>query len=186
MTKLFGILSVAGFIATIFAANYSIAHLGNCTDMGPCTIPVAPAIPGISNAIWAPSGVLWIGLAFVLRDFVHEAYGSRGAFIAIVAGAILSWWIDPAFAVASGAAFLVSETADLAVYAPLRRRRLVLAAALSNVVGLTVDSVLFLWLAFASLQFIEGQIIGKALMSGAGVLALAYLRRWFRMESMAG
>jgi uncharacterized PurR-regulated membrane protein YhhQ (DUF165 family) len=41
---------------------------------------------------------------------------------AIVLGAALSWLIAPAFALASGVAFLVSEAADLTVYTPLERK----------------------------------------------------------------
>jgi hypothetical protein len=44
---------------------------------------------------------------------------------------------------------------------PLRERRWLLAVAASNLVGLLIDSVLFLQIAFGSLDFIEGQIIGK-------------------------
>ena len=53
---------------------------------------------------------------------------------------------------ASGVAFLLSEFADLGVYTPLARRRLVLAVVASSVVGLVVDSIVFLWLAFGSLD----------------------------------
>jgi uncharacterized PurR-regulated membrane protein YhhQ (DUF165 family) len=58
-------------------------------------------------------------------------------------------------------ALALSETADLAVFTPLPRRGLVLAVAASTVVGIVVDSMLFLWLAFGSLDFLSGQIIGK-------------------------
>jgi hypothetical protein len=34
----------------------------------------------------------------------------------------------------------------------------------SSIVGLIVDSILFLWLAFGSLDFLSGQIVGKAWM----------------------
>ena len=45
-------------------------------------------------------------------------------------------------------------------------------------IGLVVDSIIFLWLAFGSLDFFAGQVVGKALM----VLIcrspfVAYLRR---------
>jgi uncharacterized PurR-regulated membrane protein YhhQ (DUF165 family) len=52
--------------------------------------------------------------------------------------------------------------ADFAVYTPLQRRRLVLAVVASGLVGLVIDSLLFLQLAFGSLDFLSGQIIGKA------------------------
>ena len=61
-------------------------------------------------------------------------------------------------------AFLVSELADLAVYTPLARRRLVAAVVASSFVGLVVNSIMFLWLAFGSLEFLLGQVVGKAWM----------------------
>ena len=48
-------------------------------------------------------------------------------------------------------AFLVSELADLAVYEPIRKRGWLPAVVASNIVGICVDSALFLWLAFGSL-----------------------------------
>ena len=65
---------------------------------------------------------------------------------------------------ASAAAFLLSECADFAVYTPLARRRLVAAVVASSIAGLMIDLVVFLWLAFGSLDFLLGQIIGKAWM----------------------
>src|SRR5258707_4545847 len=64
----------------------------------------------------------------------------------------------------STTAFLLSELADFAVYTPLQSRGLVLAVLASSVVGLIADSVLFLWLAFGSLEFLAGQIIRKSWM----------------------
>ncbi|WOI45578.1 VUT family protein [Acidovorax sp. BLS4] len=76
--------------------------------------------------------------------------------------------------IASTAAFLLSEFADFAVYTPLARRRLVLAVVASSTVGLVVDSLVFLWLAFGSLQFLEGQIIGKLWMVLIATPLIAY------------
>jgi queuosine precursor transporter len=45
---------------------------------------------------------------------------------------------------------------------PLRRRRWLLAVVRSNLMGLTLDSVVFLSLTFGSLEFLLGQIVGKA------------------------
>ena len=78
---------------------------------------------------------------------------------------------------ASAAAFLLSEFADFAVYTPLARRRLVLAVVASSMVGLVVDSIVFLWLAFGSLEFLAGQIVGKAWMVLLAIPLVAYLRR---------
>jgi purine-cytosine permease-like protein len=79
----------------------------------------------------------------------------------------------PAFATA----FLLSEIADFAVYTPLARRRLVIAVVASSIAGLIVDSIVFLWLAFGSLEFLLGQIVGKLWMVLLAVPFVAYLRR---------
>lgn len=163
---------IAAFAATIPAANWLIGNVGNeCIPSGPCLIPVGF---GLS----APSGVLMIGAALVLRDMVHEAGGMRAALIAIAMGSVLSWMIaPPALVLASVAAFALAELADLAVYAPLRERRLALAVFASGVVGSVIDSGVFLWLAFGSLDFIAGQIVGKLWMSAAAAIVLLAMRR---------
>jgi uncharacterized PurR-regulated membrane protein YhhQ (DUF165 family) len=90
---------------------------------------------------------------------------------------VISAVVSTKFALASGIAFLISELLDFAVYTPLRRRNWIGAVVASNVVGLVADSILFLLLAFGSLQYLPGQIVGKAWMTvlAAGVLWL--LRR---------
>ncbi len=67
--------------------------------------------------------------------------------------------------------------ADLAVYTPLQRRGLVLAVFASSVVGLFVDSVIFLYLAFGSLDFLLGQVIGKAWMVLLALPVIALIRK---------
>ena len=100
--------------------------------------------------------------------------------MAIVTGAALSWFLEDAqrFAVASGAAFLASEGIDLLVYTPLRARGWLRAVFASNVAGFTLDSVLFLWLAFGSLAFLNGQLVGKGYMTlGAVAILWAWRNR---------
>jgi uncharacterized PurR-regulated membrane protein YhhQ (DUF165 family) len=100
------------------------------------------------------------------------------AFGAILVGAVLSAAVaPPSLIVASAAAFLLSEMADLAVYTPLARRGLVAAVVASSVVGLVVDSIVFLWLAFGSFEFLAGQVVGKAWMVLASIPFVAWLRR---------
>ena len=160
------------FCLTIPAANWMIGHVGTaCIAKGPCVVPVAPGV-------MAPSGVLMIGAALVLRDLVQRRLGVEFGIGAILAGAVLSAAVAPAaLVVASTAAFQLSEFADFAVYTPLARRRLVLAVMASSAVGLVVDSLVFLWLAFGSLEFLEGQIIGKAWMVLLALPLISYLRR---------
>lgn len=160
------------YIATVFAANYFIQHVGHVAfPGGPHTIPVGFGFE-------APSGVLWVGLAFTLRDFVQSNLGRWWTVVAILVGAALSYVVAPSLAVASATAFLVSETLDFAVYTPLvERGRVALAIGLSNTVGLLVDTFVFLWLAFHSLQFWQGQVIGKAWMTLLALAVIVPIRR---------
>jgi uncharacterized PurR-regulated membrane protein YhhQ (DUF165 family) len=66
---------------------------------------------------------------------------------------------------------------DFAVYEPLRQRGLTVAMLASNAVGLLADSLIFLWLAFGSLAFLPGQLLGKAWMTLAAVAVIALLQR---------
>lgn len=156
LRRMEGYAYLALFCGSIPLANWLIGNVGTfCVPDGPCVIPVAPGVT-------APSGVLAIGAALVLRDLVQRRLGVHWAVAAIAIGAALSGLIAPAaLVVASVAAFALSEFADLAVFTPLQRRGLVLAVAASGVVGIAADSVLFLWLAFGSLDFLAGQMIGK-------------------------
>jgi len=164
-------LLVIAFAATVPLANWLIGNAGTeCIPNGPCLVPVG-------FGLMAPSGVLVIGLALVLRDAVHEIGGAKLALLAIAIGALASWFFAPPMLVlASVSAFVLAELADLLVYAPLRRKNLMAAVMASGVVGSVVDSAVFLWLAFGSLTFIEGQILGKLWMSLAAGVAL-YARR---------
>ena len=93
---------------------------------------------------------------------------------AIAAGVVISFVVaPPALALASAAAFAISELSDLAVYTPLVRRGFALAVVLSCVAGAAIDSAAFLWLAFGSLQHVAGQVVGKTY---AAVAFLAYRR----------
>ncbi len=152
-----GALAFLGFMACIPAANYLVGHVGTvCVPHGPCLIPVAPSL-------MAPSGVVTVGLALVLRDMVQRFLGLGWSFAAIALGTLASAaFADRSLLVASGIAFFLSEMADLVVYTPLQKRRLIVAVVASASAGLVVDSVAFLWLAFGSLDFLAGQIVGKA------------------------
>jgi queuosine precursor transporter len=167
-----GLIFLALFCLTIPAANWMVGNLGTrCAPNGPCLIPVAPGL-------MAPSGVLMIGVALVLRDLVQRRLGVGIASAAIVAGSLISAALaPPTLVIASAAAFLISEFADLAVYTPLARKRLVTAVVASSLIGVVLDSIVFLWLAFGSLDFLAGQIVGKALMVVLSIPFIALLRR---------
>ena len=167
-----GWTSLGFFLLCIPAANWLIGNIGTvCVPAGPCLVPVAPGL-------MAPSGVLTVGVALVLRDVVQRQLGASWALAAVVLGTALSALIAPAaLVVASGCAFLLSELTDFAVYTPLQRRRLVLAVVLSSIAGLVVDSLVFLQLAFHSQEFLPGQVVGKAWAVLLSIPAIQWLRR---------
>lgn len=151
-----------GYLASIVLANVLIATVG---------------IVPVGFGLVAPAGVYAAGLVFTLRDLVQETLGRRWTVAGILVGALISASISPQLALASGTAFLFSELADFLVYSPLRRRSWLGAVVASNTVGLVVDSALFLSLAFGSLAFLPGQIVGKAWMTLLAVAVLWPLRR---------
>jgi uncharacterized PurR-regulated membrane protein YhhQ (DUF165 family) len=170
--KLEGIIFLVLFALTIPAANWLIGNAGTkCIPNGPCLIPVAPGL-------MAPSGVTMIGIALVLRDLVQRRLGIGVVSAAIMVGAALSAvFAPPSLVIASTLAFLLSEMADLGVYTPLARRGLVVEVVASSMVGLVVDSIVFLWLAFGSLEFLTGQVVGKAWMVLLSIPFVMWLRR---------
>ena len=155
-------MAAAAYIATIFAANWAIEHYG---------------LVSVGFGLVAPAGVWFAGLAFSLRDVTQETLGRRAVVVAIAVGGLASAFVNRNLAFASATAFLISELADFAVYTPLRERGWLRAVVASNVVGFVLDSVLFLWLAFDSLEFLRGQLVGKAWMTAAFVVLLLPFRR---------
>ncbi len=141
-------IAIAAFLVCILAANYVTTEYG--------MLPVG-------FGLVATAGTYFAGLTFVLRDSIQDAYGKRATLALIAVGAALSYLVsDPFIALASGVAFLAAETADLAIYTPLRKRGYLRAAIASNVVGALVDTVLFLWVAgFPIADAIAGQMVGK-------------------------
>ena len=157
---------LAGYLGTIVGANWLVATVG--------VVRVAPGPFGLS----APAGVYLIGLGFLLENLVTETLGRRWTLIAIVAGVALSFLITPHFAAASGLSFLCSEMLDFAVFVRVRRRLELVGAALAGDVASDVlDSVVFLWLAFGSLELLGGQLVGKWSMTLCGVAAVWLIRR---------
>ena len=87
---------------------------------------------------------------------------------------------------------MLSGTADLLVYTPLRRHSSTAAVILSNTAGAAVDTVVFLLLAYgwaAVTDFGAGQVVAKLASSvvvAAAVLAFAALWRTLRRDKQHG
>lgn len=166
------LLAALGYLATVVGANWLTAEYG-----------LVPIGLGLS----ATAGTYAAGLAFVARDAVQDAAGRLAVLGCLALGGVLSWILStPALAVASVAAFALSELADMAVYTPLRRRGYVRAALASNLLGAVVDTLVFLQLAGFGLSGVPGQLAGKAYATGVVVglvvIARAFLRHRQRAE----
>ncbi|HEY7908966.1 MAG TPA: VUT family protein [Thermomicrobiales bacterium] len=160
-----GYVLLAGYVAAIVGANWAIARFG--------VVPVG-------FGLMAPAGVFFAGLCFEFRDLVQDTLGRWWAVAAILIGAGLSAFISTQFAFASGVAFLLGELADFAIYTPMRQRFWLVAMIVANTIGDIIDSAIFLYLAFGSLQFITGQVIGKAYCTLIPVGLLWIIRRIFQ------
>lgn len=150
-----GVFAAIAYLGSIVAANWLISRFG--------FVPVG-------FGLVAPAGTYAAGIAFVARDLLQDIAGRIGVFAALIAGAALSWAVSsPTLALASAAAFAVSELADMGVYSPLRRHGYVRAALASNVVGAIVDTAIFLSLAGFGLAMatVGGQLVGKLWVTAA-------------------
>jgi uncharacterized PurR-regulated membrane protein YhhQ (DUF165 family) len=147
----------AAYVGNIVLANWTTSHVS----------------PLEFGAIAVPAGTLWAGLGFTLRDGLHEALGGRGVLAAIAAGAGLSWLLaSPQIAVASVLAFTTSELIGSLVYARLRDWSVLGAVTASNLIGLGIDSLLFVPLAFGGFAYVPGQVLGKTVATVATVAVL--------------
>jgi len=160
------------FALTMPLANYLIGSFGTeCIPDGPCLVPVG-------FGFMAPSGVLVVGLALVLRDWLQELTNWKWSAFAVLVGGVLSWITsDPFLAMASAAAFVTAEIFDLAVYTPLRKHSKSLAVFASGLVGALVDSMIFVYVAFGSLEFSLGTTLGKIYASVAVAAALYFYHK---------
>lgn len=158
----FGVLAAIGYIATIVAANWTVKHYG---------------VVSVGFGYLAPAGVYFVALALVLRDYVQWALGKALMLAALAVGIAVSYAVStPALAEASALAFAFSELADFALFTWIAPRwsRAVLVGGL---VGAVIDSAIFLSVAFGSLAFMPGQVLGKAYGIVAASVVIAARRR---------
>jgi len=161
-TRTLGVAAALAYVLTVVAANAAVEHYG-----------IVPVGFGLS----APAGVYLIGLALVLRDYVQWSLGRALMLGALAVGALLSYLVAaPAIATASAAAFAFSELTDFALFSWIAPRW-AWAVFVGGIMGALVDSVLFLAIAFGSLEFLPGQLLGKAYGVIAAALLIAARRR---------
>ncbi len=102
---------------------------------------VVPLIPILGEMF--PPMSLAVGLIFVLRDFAQREIGHKVIGAMLIGGLLSYFMADPFVAIASVTAFLISESADWAVYTwtkkPFAQRILI-----SSIVSTPIDSAVFL------------------------------------------
>jgi len=170
-SRLAGAALLAIYIGSVVAANWLTTRYG-----------LIPVFPGLVTT----AGTIAIGGAIMTRDLLQDALGRGAVLAAIVIAAALSYAVSAhQIAIASGVTFLVAESLEFAVYTPLRRRagwgtrKWGGVVSVANVTGAVADTLLFLTLAGFPLTFsvIAGQLVGKAYVTAAVVLAALILRR---------
>ena len=118
------------YIAAIVAANYGFS-----------TIP-----PWFIFGAALPPMTFLVGAVFVLRDYAQREIG-HVVLAPMAAGVAISYVLaDPFVAVASGAAFAVSEAVDWLVFS-ITKRSLKDRILISSALSVPIDSVVFLVLA---------------------------------------
>ncbi len=153
------------YVALIVAVNYGF------------TVAPMVALPG--GEMWPPIS-LAVGFIFIARDYAQREIGHR-VIIAMLAAGILSYFMaSPFVAVASVAAFLISEFADWAVYS-FTGRSFARRVLLSSAVGTPIDSAVFLALIG---QFSAIGVLAMTASKMLGALLVWWMIR--RRETVAG
>lgn len=124
---------------------------------------------------WPPMS-LAVGLVFVIRDFAQREIGHRVIWLMLL-GAVLSYFMaSPFVAIASCAAFIVSEAVDWAVFT-WSKRTLRERVLLSSVIATPLDSFVFLSL-IGHLS-----VLGVALMTASKMLGALATFYWLGRRS---
>ncbi|RJO71038.1 VUT family protein [Nocardia panacis] len=156
-------LVVLAYLGAVVAANWLIERFG--------VVPVGFGLSG-------PAGVFLVGPALVLRDGVQYLWGKPVALLTLAVGAVLSYFVaGPEVATASAVAFAVSELADFVVFTWLAPRW-TRAVLFGGIAGALLDSILFLYIAFGSLAFLPGQVLGKVYGVALAALIIGARRAW--------
>lgn len=124
------VLTVGAYVGSVVAVNAAFAHLP------------APIIFGEMVPVF---GALLVGFIFVARDYAQREIGHWVIAAMIVAIGISFLMASPKVAMASAAAFAVSEAVDWVVYT-ITKRPLSQRILLSSSLAVPIDTALFLFL----------------------------------------
>ena len=114
-----------------------------------------------------------VGFVFVLRDYAQRELGHR-VLLATGVGGVLTWFmVDPAIAIASITAFILSESADWGVYSFLRRP-LSQRILISSMIAVPLDTLAF--------QYLAGYLTPAAFMTEVASKAVGVLIVWYLLR----
>ncbi len=155
-----GMIHTLIYVLSIVAVNYGFS--------------VVPMVPLPNGELWPPMSLV-VGFIFVVRDFAQREIGHKVLF-AMLVGGIISWFMaTPAIAVASIAAFAISELTDWAVFS-FTGYRFSQRILLSSLISTPIDSMVFLGLiGMFSISTVVIMTVSK--MVGAFVVFLLVRRR---------
>jgi uncharacterized integral membrane protein (TIGR00697 family) len=136
-----GILAMA---AIVVASNILVQFLfGQWLTWGAFTYPLAFLVTDVMNRVYGAAVARRVVLAGFAVGVVCSSIGTQ---IAGEFGPLVTWRI----ALGSGLAFLTAQLLDVSLFTALRRRRWWQAPLVSSVVGSSVDTALFFFVAFSS------------------------------------
>ena len=148
---------VALYVVAIVAVNWMF------TAIAPWSTPLGDLY--LANVV--------VGFIFVLRDYAQREVGHYILFATAAAGVLTWFMVDPAIAMASITAFILSETADWGVYSYLRRP-LSQRILISSMIAVPLDTLAFQYLAgYLTPAAFATEILSKAL----GVMIVWYILR---------
>ena len=155
------VIWVGAYVAAIVLVNWLF------TAIAPMATPLGDLY--LANVV--------VGFIFVLRDYAQREIGHKILLATLAAGVLTYFMVDPAIAVASITAFVLSEMADWAIYSftkrPLQSRILI-----SSLVSVPLDTLAFQHLAgYLTPAAFTTEVLSKAL----GVAIVWYLLK-LRMD----
>ena len=115
-----------------------------------------------------------VGFVFVLRDYAQRELGHFVLFATAAAGVLTWFMVDPAIAAASIAAFVLSETADWAIYS-FTRRPLSQRILISSLFAVPLDTVAF--------QYLANYLTPAAFTTEVASKAVGVMIVWFLLRS---
>jgi uncharacterized PurR-regulated membrane protein YhhQ (DUF165 family) len=114
-----------------------------------------------------------VGFVFVLRDYAQREVGHSILFATALAGVLTWFMVDPAIALASITAFMISETADWAVFSFLRKP-LSQRILYSSLIAVPLDTFAF--------QYLAGYLSPASFTMEIGSKAMGVIAVWFLLR----